>query len=91
MCVCEREREREKEREREREREVDEVSKEIGRYEFVTGVKINRAVGFVEGLCSSRPLHLKRRSVQDTWRLVRSRSPTGEKLVGSTGKVRSRD
>ena len=58
--------------------EVEEVSKEIGRYEAVTGAKINRkkvcqlAVGLVEKLCSSWPLHLERPPMQDTRRLVRA-------------------
>ena len=52
------------------------MSKEIGRYEAVTRDKINRkksvwsAVGFMEGLCSSRPLHLEGRSMQETRCLV---------------------
>ena len=55
--------------------EVEEVSKEIGRYEAVTGTRINRekSVGLRLGSlksCSSRPHHLERRPVQDTRHLV---------------------
>ena len=48
---------------------VEEVSKEIRRYEAVTGAKINREkfvglrLGSWKRLCSSWPLHLERRSV----------------------------
>ena len=50
-------------------------SSEVTRY--TANIKINRrvrrsAAGLVEGLCSSRPLHLEGWSVQDTRRLVRA-------------------
>ena len=54
--------------------EVNEVSKEIGRYEVMTGAKINheKSVGLQLGSLKG-----------DNQRLVQSRSPTGEKLVRS--------
>ena len=57
------------------------VSKEIGKYEVLTGVKIKVCqfvVRFVEGLCSSQPLQLEVQPVKDTRCLVQSRSPIGK-------------
>ena len=45
------------------------------------------AVGLVERLCSSRPLHLERRSVQDTRRLVWAWSSIGENWSEVLDKV----
>ena len=72
--------------------EVVDVSKEIGKYEVVTGTKINRekSVGFRLGSWKGYtfPGHFSR---VDSRHLVRSRYPAGEELVGSIGKSCSRN
>lgn len=73
--------------------EIDEVGKEIRRFETVTGVKIIRdeSVALRLGGCSgvsSRILHLDGKASQDTRYLVWPRHPVEIELVRSPGKTK---
>ena len=65
--------------------EVVEISKEIWRYEVVTEAKTCRekSVGLQFGSSNGPFLQLDRRAAQVSGRLVRSRSPAGDKLIGA--------